>query len=292
MNNNIDPKLYPFKSNYLETSAGRIHYLDEGEGPVLLMVHGTPAWSFSYRHLIRELSQNYRCIAVDHLGFGLSDKPKEADYAPTAHAERLEQLITHLQLKNIALLVHDFGGPIGLSYALKQPDNISKVIIFNTWMWSLNDYPDIVRGATIAGSWLGRVLYKYFNFSPKMLVKQAFHDKSKLTKEVHRHYTDVFPDANSRSGTFAFAQHLLKSSEWYDQLWKQREVLQQQEVMILWGKNDPLLPYALLQRWKKILPDAEIHELEAGHFVQEEKPEEAIRLIRQFLSVGIKDRQH
>lgn len=292
MKNNINSQLYPFKSNYLETSAGHLHYLDEGEGPVLLMVHGTPAWSFSYRHLIRELSQDYRCIAVDHLGFGLSNKPHKADYSPQAHAERLEQLIMHLQLKNIALLVHDFGGPIGLNYAVKQPANVSKVVIFNTWMWSLNDYPEIVKGAKIAGSWLGRLLYKYFNFSPKMLVKQAFHNKSKLTKEVHRHYTDVFPDANSRSGPFAFAQHLLKSSEWYDQLWKQQEVLQQQEVMILWGKNDPLLPYALLQRWKKILPDAEIHEMEAGHFVQEEKPEEAIRLIRQFLSEGVKEEQH
>ncbi len=292
MNININPKLYPFNSNYLETPAGRLHYLDEGEGSALLMVHGTPAWSFSYRHLIQELSQNYRCIAVDHLGFGLSDKPKKSDYSPTAHAERLEQLITHLQLKNIALLVHDFGGPIGLSYALKQPANVNKVVIFNTWMWSLNDYPDIVRGAKIAGSWLGRVLYKYFNFSPKILVKQAFHNKRKLTKEVHRHYTDVFPDANSRSGPFAFAQHLLKSSDWYDQLWMQREVLQKQEVMILWGKKDPLLPYALLQRWKKILPDAEIHELEAGHFMQEEKPEDAIGYIRQFLSAGVKAGQH
>ena len=290
--NNINSELYPFKSLFLETSEGRTHYLDEGEGPVLLMVHGTPAWSFSYRHLIRELSQDYRCIAVDHLGFGLSDKPKAADYAPKAHAERLEQLITHLQLKDINFLVHDFGGPIGLSYALHKPENISKVIILNTWMWSLNDYPEIAKGAKIAGSWLGKLLYRYFNFSPKVLVKQAFHDKSKLTKEVHRHYTEVFPDTSSRSAPYAFAQHLLASRDWYDQLWKKREVLQKQEVMILWGQKDPLLPYALLQRWKKTLPAAEVHELQAGHFVQEEKPEEAASFIRQFLSKGVKEGQH
>ena len=284
MKNNINSKLYHFQSHHYETAEGRMHYVDEGEGPVLLMVHGTPAWSFSYRHLIKELSQKYRCIAPDHLGFGLSDKPRDADYSPQAHAKRLERLITHLKLKDITLLVHDFGGPIGLSYALQNPENVSKVVIFNTWMWSLNDYPAIVKGAKIAGSWLGKMLYKYFNFSPKMLVKQAFHDKSKLTKDVHRHYTDVFPDADSRSAPYAFAQHLLASSDWYHQLWKQREVLQNKEVMILWGEKDPLLPYALLERWKEALPDAKVYELEAGHFVQEEKPEEAIKLIGQFIS--------
>ena len=292
MKNNINPELYPFKSNYLETSEGRMHYLDEGEGPVLLMVHGTPAWSFSYRKLIQRLSQDYRCIAIDHLGFGLSDKPKAADYAPKAHAERLEQLITHLQFKDVSLLVHDFGGPIGLSYALQNPENVSKVIIFNTWMWLLNDYPEIVKGAKIAGSWLGKLLYRYFNFSPKLLVKQAFHDKSKLTKEVHRHYTDVFPNADSRSAPYAFARHLLASSEWYDQLWKKRAILKNKEVMFLWGQKDPLLPYAFLLRWKKTLPAAEIHELQAGHFVQEEQPEEAANFIRQFLAKGVKEGQH
>jgi haloalkane dehalogenase len=291
MMHNINPQLFPFQPHYFESSAGRMHYLDEGQGPVLLMVHGTPAWSFSYRHLVRELSQNYRCIAVDHLGFGLSDKPNEADYAPKAHAERLEELIAHLQLKNLSLLVHDFGGPIGLSYALQKPESVNKVIIFNTWLWSLNDYPDIVRGATIAGSWLGKLLYRYFNFSPKVLVKQAFYDKSKLTKEVHRHYTEVFPDAGSRSAPYAFARHLLASRDWYDQLWKQREVLQNKEVLVIWGQKDPLLPYAFLQRWKKTLPAAEFHELQAGHFVQEEKPEEAVSFIRQFLSKGVKEEQ-
>lgn len=290
--NNINPKLYPFRSNYLETSAGRLHYLDEGKGPVLLMVHGTPAWSFSYRKLLQSLSQDYRCIAIDHLGFGLSDKPKEADYSPKAHAERLEQLIAHLQLNDVSLLVHDFGGPIGLSYALNRPENVSKVIIFNTWMWSLNDYPEIVKGTKIAGSWLGKMLYRYFNFSPKVLVKQAFYDKSKLTKEVHRHYTDVFPDADSRSAPYAFARHLLASSDWYTQLWEKREVLQNKKVMFVWGKKDPLLPYAFLQRWKKTLPEAEFHELQAGHFVQEEQPDEAVTLIRQFLSKEVKEEHY
>ena len=289
MKNNINTQLYPFRSQYHQAKEGRIHYVDEGSGPVLLMVHGTPAWSFTYRHLIRKLSQSYRCIALDHLGFGLSDKPKSADYSPKAQAERLEQFASHLGLTDITLVVHDFGGPIGLSYALLRPENIVKVVIFNTWMWSLNSYPEITKGAKIAGSWLGKMLYHHFNFSPKILVKQAFYDKAKLTKEVHRHYTGVFPDADSRTAPYAFAQHLLASRDWYDQLWNQRSVLQDKPVMILWGANDPLLPYALLKRWKKALPNAQVHELQAGHFVQEEKPEEAVRFIQAFMPVEMEE---
>jgi haloalkane dehalogenase len=159
-------------------------------------------------------------------------------------------------------------------------------------MWPLDDYPDIVRGAKIAGSWLGKLLYKYFNFSPRVLVKQAFYDKSKLPKEVHQQYTSVFPDAASRKGPMAFARHLLASSDWYGQLWAERDNILQKEIMILWGKRDPLLPYALLQRWKKTLENAEIHELEAGHFVQEEQPEECIGLIRQFAGSSIRENHH
>jgi len=288
---NINPQLYPFQPNFYASVDGRMHYLDEGSGPVLLMVHGTPAWSFSYRKLIQALSPYFRCIAIDHLGFGLSDKPEQADYSPKAHAERLEQLISHLQLKDVSLLVHDFGGPIGLSYALNRPENVSKVIILNTWMWPLDDYPKIAKGAKIAGSWLGKMLYKYFNFSPRILVKQAFHDKNKLTKEVHRYYTDVYPDAKSRGGPTAFAHHLLQSSGWFHQLWQKRHILSRLPIIILWGKHDPLLPISLLDRWKDALPNASVHTLEAGHFVQEEQPEEAAKLIRQFVSSAVKEEQ-
>jgi len=111
----LDTKEYPFSSNYLETQWGKIHYLDEGKGETILFVHGTPTWSFLYRNYIKELSKNYRCIALDHLGFGLSDKPKNFPGTPQLHSENLKALIDALQLKDITLVVHDFGGPIGLS---------------------------------------------------------------------------------------------------------------------------------------------------------------------------------
>jgi haloalkane dehalogenase len=92
---------YPFDSHYYESAEGKMHYVDQGSGPVLLFVHGTPAWSFTYRHLIKTLSENYRCIAPDHLGFGKSDKPADADYAPQAHARRLGQFMAHLHYRTL-----------------------------------------------------------------------------------------------------------------------------------------------------------------------------------------------
>lgn len=280
----VNVQEYPFTSHAFNSPAGKLHYIDEGEGEVIVFVHGTPVWSYVYRKLIKDLSTQYRCIAVDHLGFGLSDKPQEADYAPEAHAKRLEAFIEALQLKQFTLVVHDFGGPIGLYYALKHPENVDKVIIFNTWMWSLNEYPEFVRAGKIAGSSFGKFLYKYFNFSPKVLIKQAFYDKSKLTKATHQQYIQAFPDARSRTGPAAFAKHLLASSTWYDSLWKQKHLLQQKPVLILWGAKDPLLSPVLLKRWKETLPEAKIVALEAGHFVQEEKPEEALSYMHAFLN--------
>ena len=118
---NLDKNEYPFTSYYFEINQQRMHYVDEGEGEVFLFVHGTPSWSFDFRKLIIDLSSTNRCIAIDHIGFGLSDKPKQYDYSTKNHANTLEKFILSKNLSNINLVVHDFGGPIGLSVAIKYP---------------------------------------------------------------------------------------------------------------------------------------------------------------------------
>ncbi|MDF9800489.1 pimeloyl-ACP methyl ester carboxylesterase [Catalinimonas alkaloidigena] len=279
----VDREGYPFHSQYFNTGNGCLHYVDEGKGDVILFVHGTPVWSYVYRKLLKDLSTRHRCIAVDHLGFGLSDRPPNADYTPAAHAQRLDSLIEYLKLKSFTLVVHDFGGPIGLSYLLKHSAHVKKVILFNTWMWSLNDYPEFVRAGKIAASILGKWLYKYFNFSPRVLIRQAFYDKSRLSKSTHQQYIRAFPDSKSRSGPLAFAKGLLGSSEWFTQLWEKKQILKEKPIMIVWGNKDPLLSTVLLKRWREYFTDAKIVEIESGHFVQEEKPLEVLQYIHQFL---------
>ncbi len=281
----IDKKEYPFKPQYIHLPDGRMHYIDEGKGEAIVMVHGTPAWSFLYRNLIKNLSGNYRVIAPDHIGFGLSDKPDNWSARPADHARNLETLIERLGLKNITLAVHDFGGPIGLSYAINRPENVSRLILFNTWIWSVDEDKNIVRGSRLFGGLLGKLLYQGLNFSPKFLLPQVFGDKTKLTPEIHRHYTDVFPAWRDRHTPWVLAGELATSGEWFNELWNKRERIKNKPALILWGMKDPMFKPDYLQRWREFFTDAEIVEFpRAGHFVQEEATDEVMAHIKEFLA--------
>jgi len=123
----LDRAEYPFENNYFELSIGKIHYIDEGKGEPIVMVHGNPGWSFEFRNIVKELSKTHRCIAPDHIGFGLSNKPYDWDFLPKSHAQNFELFMDSLNLDKITLVVIDWGGPIGLSYALKHPEKIKKI---------------------------------------------------------------------------------------------------------------------------------------------------------------------
>jgi pimeloyl-ACP methyl ester carboxylesterase len=282
----VNRRMYPFESRYLEVEGGRLHYVDEGEGATVLMVHGTPTWSFLYRHQIRELSRDHRVVAFDHLGFGLSDKPEHWRYRPRDHAENLRALIDRLGLAEVTLVVHDFGGPIGLSYAIDQPENVRALVLFNTWMWSLRGTAAEKMSKFMSGR-LGRFLYTRMNFSPRVLVRVAFGDRTKLTREVHRHYLDAFSSPEERQGPWVLARELIGSSDWYESLWAGRERIAEKPALVLWGKKDPAFGADALERWRSVLTRARIVEFpHAGHFVQEEAAEESSAEIREFLSDG------
>jgi pimeloyl-ACP methyl ester carboxylesterase len=280
----LDWTAYPFEPRFFETPHGRIHYVDEGSGPPVVLVHGTPTWSFLWRHPIRELSRTHRVVAPDHLGFGLSDKPREAPYRPEDHASRLSALIDHLDLRDVALVVHDFGGPIGLAHAVESPDNVRALVLFNTWMWSKAGDANTVRASRILGGGLGRFLYTRFNLSPRVLLPAVYADRQKLTPEIHRHYLWPFPDAASRTAPWVLARELVGSSDWYESLWERRGRLAGKPALILWGEKDPAFGEADLDRWRLALPDAEVRTFPgAGHFLQEEEPEAAARAVAAFL---------
>lgn len=274
----LNREFYPFEPRSVDLKEGRLSYLDEGEGDTILFVHGTPTWSFLWRDFVKGLSQANRCIAPDHLGFGLSDKPTEANYIPKAHAERLEAFIEALELKNINLVVHDFGGPIGLSYALEHPENIRSLIIMNTWLWSNEGNKAIERASGLLSGPVGKFLYKRLNFSARVLLRAGFADRSKLTKELHNHYTKPFDVPEKRLAPYILAKELTGSNDWYASLWEQRHTLSQIPMMIHWALKDSFFPPSHLARWQEAFPNASLYTYEqAGHFLQEEVPQALIQ---------------
>lgn len=261
-----------------------MHFIDEGEGEVLLFVHGTPAWSFLYRHLIRAFSGQYRCIAIDHIGFGLSEKPLDFDGAPQSHARNLGELMDRLDLRDVTLVVHDFGGPIGLGCAIERPERIKQIVAFNTWLWETRSNPAAAKVDRILNSPLGRFLYLRMNFSPKVLLKQAFADKRKLTKTAHRQYILPFPDQSSRRALLQLGQSLVGASDWYQRQWEGLDCLDGKRWLFLWGMQDAFITPVFLEKWKARLPHAEVVEINSGHFVQEENPEASIEAMRRWLA--------
>jgi haloalkane dehalogenase len=135
----LSEQLYPFESHYADIGGASVHYLDEGAGPPLLLLHGNPTWSFLYRDLIRSLSDQYRCIAPDHPGFGLGRPAPGYGYTPAEHAAVLEQLVQQLELSDVTMMVQDWGGPIGFAVATRHPERFSAFVIGNTWAWPKAD---------------------------------------------------------------------------------------------------------------------------------------------------------
>jgi haloalkane dehalogenase len=281
----LDRQGYPFSSRYISLPAGRLHYVDEGRGDVVLFVHGTPTWSYEYRHVIAALSKKYRCVALDHLGFGLSERPPRFPYTPEAHAKVLAEFAQQLGLDRITLVVHDFGGPIGLPLVL-QGSRVARVVILNSWAWPLEDDPQMARGARFIGGAAGRLLYKYANTSLRLIMPSAYGDRRKLTKAIHRQYLDVFRDREARVLVLhALARSLLGSRDFYQGLLNGLPALQRLPVLIIWGMKDSAFKPYQLARWQQLLPDAAVVTLaDAGHWPHEEDPQRVIEAIERFLN--------
>ncbi len=279
----LDRKEYPFQSNFFLFEGVRQHYIDEGQGETLLFVHGTPSWSFDFRKVISALSPTCRCIALDHIGFGLSDKPADYNYATQQHAERLIAFITHLKLTNIHLIVHDFGGPIAFRYALQHPENIKSLTILNSWLWSSEGDPDFKRLKPILKNPLLPFLYKYLNFSARFIMPAAFGEKP-LSKSMAKQYSLPFPNAKSRLGTLAFAQSLLKDQDWFEWQWQQIHKLKHIPTLFIWGMKDPVIKPQNLDKFRSGFNNATIVRLETcGHFPQEEEAEAVSHAIQNFM---------
>jgi haloalkane dehalogenase len=283
----LDRAAFPFASRFVATRFGRIHYVDEGprDGAIVLLVHGTPSWSFEYRHLIATLSRTRRVIAFDHLGFGLSERPHGFAYSPEAHGEVLQEILQQLALVRFSLVVHDYGGPIALPVAVAEPQRIESLVVLNSWMWWLPHDPKLARGARLAGSWLGRFMYRWLNASLRLLMPYGYADRRRLTPQAHAQYLAPFLRRDDRERVlWALARALWKSRPNLERLWDGRARLAEIPSLIVWGLGDRALPPSVLERFRQALPGARVEALSGvGHWPQEEAPERVAALLDGFL---------
>jgi pimeloyl-ACP methyl ester carboxylesterase len=280
----LDTKEYPFQSNYFEINGQKLHYIDEGKGDTLLFVHGTPSWSFDFRNSIRALKNQYRCVAIDHIGFGLSDKPEVYNYATKNHSETLEKFVLEKKLENITLIVHDFGGPIGLNFAMQYHDKIKKIVILNSWLWSSQTDPDFIKLRKILKSPLLPILYRYLNFSPKFILPKSFGDH-KLSRHLLKQYTKPFANKTQRNGALAFAKSLLNDQDWFEELWNKRKTISDKPTLFIWGMKDPVIKPHYLEKFESGFTTSKTIKLETcGHFPQEEQAEKMTLALKNFLT--------
>ncbi|PZR12813.1 MAG: hypothetical protein DI536_14715 [Archangium gephyra] len=251
----------------------KLHVDDVGAGPVVVFAHGTPTWSYEWRHLVAALQPTHRCITVDHLGFGRSPRPADADYSPEAHAERFAEVIGELGLTKYTLVVHDFGGPIALAGDMSK---VERLVVFNSFAWPLE-----TPAARFAGSALFKWLYRTFNFS-FVIAKSAWGDQKTRTKALWDTYTSKFPDADSRERVlFALAKSLNGSAKFFAAV---EQNVREVPTLIVWGMKDNAFTVKDLERWRRLLPRAVTVELAtAGHWPHEEQPEATVKAVQDFL---------
>lgn len=280
----LDQSQYPFEPHYVQVDGGRMHYVDVGQGEPILFVHGFPTWSFMWRGLINDLSVKHRCIAMDHIGFGLSDKPDHWSYTPEAHARNYRKLLDHLGISTFSLVVHDFGGPIALAHAVDNPGRINRVSVLNSFLWSLKTDEHFLKFDHKVNGPIGRMAMTATPLGLNKMLHDMIEMKQKVNSKVYPQYTGPFNKASDRLGALGLAKGYVGSSQWLYDLWVRRESLAKVPFQVLWGMKDKLMTPSHMDKWRHYWPNAEFVTFpESGHLMMEEQAREVEAAIYMFL---------
>jgi haloalkane dehalogenase len=288
----VSSTLYPFQGSYLDLGGNRLHYLDEGSGEPLVMLHGNPTWSFYYRNLVTSVSDRYRAIVPDHIGCGKSDKPDRDSYPYTLkqRVADLEALLESLEIKDsITLVLHDWGGMIGMAYATLHPEKIKRIVILNTGAFPLPKTKSLPFSLWFCRTpLLGPLLVQGANAFSRAAVRWCV-TKKPLTPDIRQGYLAPYDTWKNRIAVLRFVQDipLRPGDEGYDLVQRVEENIAQFRkipTVICWGENDFVFDHHFLQQWTEHLPEAQVHRFpEAGHFVMEDARDEVIEIVNQFL---------
>ena len=283
---------YPFAPKSFATPGGaRMSYVDEGPrgDEAVLMLHGNPTWSFYYRNLIRALAPTMRCIAPDHIGMGLSEKPEDYAYTLATRIADIEALVASLALKRVHLVVHDWGGAIGFGFAARHPDLIGRVTILNTAAFASTRIP--ARIAWCKAPLVGPLLVRGLNGFAWPATWMSMH-RRRLTATEKRGYLLPYDSWANRVAGSAFVRDIpLESTH---PSWGTLAEVEQglrhfrdRPALVVWGGRDFCFNDSFLARWREVLPQAEVHRLaDAGHYVLEDARDEVVPCIVAFVRAG------
>ena len=281
---------FPFKPNYLDLGYFKMHYVDEGKGDPIVMLHGDPTWGYLWRNFIPALSNTHRVIVPDHMGMGKSSVPDEPDpYLLKHHIFNLEQLILHLKLMNITLIVHDWGGPGGLGFAVRHPELIKKLVLTNTWSfaeWPVGEFPRLIE---IIRSTKGESFVLEKNGYVKRALLGTANYPDHYTDDVMNAYLAPFPSPESRKALLCWSRDITvkKGDPSYDEIKHIEDNLslfKDLPVLIIWGMLDLVLPGLVLEKWRQIYPHSKVCEInDANHFLHEDAPKRVLAEIKNFI---------
>jgi haloalkane dehalogenase len=267
-------------SQTIEIDGARLHYLDEGTGPTMLMLHGNPTSSFLYRHVIAGLRDRFRCVAVDYPGFGRSCAPAGYDFTPRTHSRVVEHFVEALGLTDLTLFVQDWGGPIGLGFAGRRPERVRRLVIGNTWAWPVSGDLHFEYFSRLMGGPIGRFLIRRYNVFVNVLIPAGV-KRRKLSQDVTAAYRAPFPTPESRLPTAIFPREILASRAYLAEVEGGLDRLRDRPVLITWGTRDIAFRARERERFERVFPRHRTVILEgAGHYIQEDAPEEIVAAIR------------
>jgi pimeloyl-ACP methyl ester carboxylesterase len=280
--------LYPFESHFVRINGQQLHYLDEGAGEPLLFVHGNPTWSFYWRNLILGLRDRYRCIAVDHIGCGLSDKPQEYEYTLARRIDDVVELMRHLDLKSTTLAAHDWGGAIGLGAVEKVRERFARIVLFNTAAYP----PPFVpwRIAACRTPILGTIAMRGFNAFARAATTMAIEKSERMTVDVCAGLLAPYDNWHNRVAIDRFVKDIPYSRRhptWrtLEQIEAGLDSLGTMPIQLIWGMRDWCFATECLERFVKHWPQADVQRLEdCGHYVVEDAHERIVPLMRDFFA--------
>jgi haloalkane dehalogenase len=277
----VDSELYPFQDHWIDVDGCNVHYVDEGTGPPLLMLHGNPTWSFTWRDVIKGVSDRYRCIAIDYPGFGLSTAAAGYGFSPAEHARVVEKFVKELDLNEVTLLCHDWGGPIGFATAARLPDRFIAFAIGNTWAWPMNKSPGAQVFSRFLGGPIGGYLIKRRNFFVERIIPSGT-KRVGPDDRVMAQYRGPFPTPESRVPMYVFPRAIIGATPWLAEVQNGLQSLDDRHALIVWPTRDQAFREGERKRWEELFLDHRTVLLEgAGHYIGEDAADELVEALRE-----------